>query len=255
MAPLKIEDCKVTQLQLIPVENPEEVLPGTDLVAFFEGAVSPWCEGDILVVSSKVVSKAEGRIVAEGDLCPSKFAEHLAQLTGKSPAYCELVLQESAGVLRTAPGAIICKTHHGFVLANAGVDASNAGGKGRLIPLPVNPDLSARRLGQGLSARCGVHIAVVISDTFGRPWRRGQVDLAIGCWGLEPLHSYAGCPDDDGRQMSQTCIAVADELASAADLVAGKTRRVPGVVVRGYACTGEGSAQELLMPAHLDLFP
>ena len=243
------------ELRFIPVDNQEEIAPGTNLFDFFCKSFSHWHDNDILVVSSKVVSKAEGRIVSEADILPSPFAVHLAGLSGKSPAYCELVLQESAGILRTAPGVIICRTKHGFVMANAGVDASNAGGKGRLIPLPEHPDLSAKQLSIQLSTHFRCHIGVIISDTFGRAWRKGQVNLAIGCWGICPLLDYSGQADNDGRTLAYTHIAVADELAAAADLVAGKTRRIPGVVVRGYSCTGSGGAQELLMPSHLDLFP
>ena len=245
----------MAEIKLIPINNREEILADTDLFDFFRNSFSDWRDKDILVVSSKIVSKAEGCIFSEADLLPSKFAVYLSGLTGKSPAYCELVLQESAGILRTAPGTVICRTHHGFVLANAGVDASNAGGTGRLLSLPRHPDLSAKRLGEQLSEYFQCHIGVIISDTFGRPWRKGQMDLAIGCWGLAPLCDYAGCPDNDGRMLSRTCVAIADELAAAADLVAGKTNRIPGVIIRGYQFTGEGNAQELLMPSHLDLFP
>ena len=243
------------ELRFIPIENSEEITPGTDLFDFFCQSFSQWQDNDLLVVSSKIVSKAEGRIISEADIHPSKFAFYLADLLGRSPAYCELVLQESAGILRTAPGTIICKTKHGFVMANAGVDASNAGGKNRLIPLPEHPDLSAKNLGEQLSAHFNCHIGVIISDTFGRAWRKGQINLAVGCWGINPIHDYAGQPDNDGRLMAHTCIAVADELAAAADLIAGKTKRIPGVIIRGYPCIGNGTAQELLMPSHLDLFP
>lgn len=245
----------MNELQLIPVKGVGEVEPGMDLAQLFSDSFPDLQDNDILVVSSKVISKAEGRIFYEDDLVPSKFAYQLSSLCRKSPAYCELVLRESAGILRTAPGVVICRTHHGFVMANAGVDASNTGGPGRLIPLPQQPDESARKLGLGLQERSGKKIAVIIADTFGRAWRRGQTNLAIGSWGMAPLLDFSGVDDNDGRTMSYTCIAVADELASAADLVAGKTGRIPGVVVRGYSCQGEGCIQDVLMPARMDLFP
>ena len=153
-----------------------------------------------------------------------------------------------------APGVVISRTRHGFVLANAGVDASNSGGPGRLVALPADPDASARRLRAALAASTGKQVAVILSDTFGRAWRVGQTDLAIGVAGLSPLRDYRGETDAGGRPLSRTCLAHADELASAAELVRGKADGIPAVVVRGYECTGDGSAAELVMPPDRDLF-
>ncbi|MGI6402803.1 MAG: coenzyme F420-0:L-glutamate ligase [Oscillospiraceae bacterium] len=242
-------------IHLLPVAGIGEIKAGDDLAGLCVEAFADFRDNDILVVSSKVVSKAEGNVVPESSLSPSPFAQHLAQLTGSSPQYCELVLRESAGILRMAKGVVICRTHHGFVMANAGVDASNTGGEGLLIPLPKDPDESARKIGQQIHALTGKHVGIVISDTFGRAWRVGQMDLAIGVWGISPLRDYRGHPDDDGRMMHKTCIAAADELAAAAELASGKTDRVPAVVVRGYQCSGSGSAKELLMNPAMDLFP
>lgn len=243
-------------ISLLPVTGIGEIRGGDDLSAMILEAFPSFEAGDVLVVSSKAVSKAEGRAVHETTLSPSPFARHLSELTGNTPAYCELVLQESDGILRCAKGVVICRTHHGFVLANAGVDASNAGGAGMLIPLPKDPDASARRLAESLGEATGKPVGVVVSDTFGRAWRNGQMDLAIGVYGIPALYDYAGQPDDDGRILRKTCSAVADELAAAAELVAGKTGRVPAVVVRGFNLPGKtGTAADLVMDPARDLFP
>lgn len=244
------------QIQIIPVKGIGEIAAGTNLAACITDAFSDLKDGDILVVSSKAVSKAEGNVVHESALTPSAFALHLSELTGSSPAYCELVLQESAGILRTAKGVIISRTHHGFVMANAGVDASNTGGEGLLIPLPKNPDASAGMIREEILRLSGKSVAVIISDTFGRAWRTGQMNLAIGVSGMAAVCDYRGQRDDDGRMMSKTCLAVADELAAAAELASGKTDRVPAVVIRGYAApAGDGSVRDLLMDPQKDLFP
>ncbi len=242
-------------IQLLPIEGIGEIKAGDDLASLCVQAFSDFCDGDILVVSSKAVSKAEGNVVRESSLSPSPFAHQLAKLTGSSPQYCELVLRESAGILRMAKGVVICRTHHGFVMANAGVDASNTGGEGLLIPLPKDPDESARKIGERIFALTGKQVGIIISDTFGRAWRLGQMNLAIGVWGMSPFRDYRGRPDDNGRVMHKTCIAVADELAAAAELASGKTDRVPAVIVRGYPSGGSGSAKELLMNPAMDLFP
>jgi len=245
----------MSAIEMFPVKGIGEVRPGDDLGELIYSAFKCFCDGDILVVSSKAVSKAEGNVVSESSLSPTPFAIQLARLTGNSPAYCELVLRESAGILRMTQGVVVCRTHHGFVMANAGVDASNAGGEGLLVPLPKKPDESARGIGKRVCSLSGKKLAVVISDTFGRPWRVGQMNLAVGVWGISPLRDYAGQPDDDGLMLSRTRIAVADQLAAAAELAGGKTDRVPAVVVRGYENAGEGSVKDLLMDAAADLFP
>ena len=241
------------QLNVIPVEGLPELTPGMDLAAELAQRAALE-DGDVVVFSSKAVSKTEGRVVNGRDVVPSPFAHTLAQRTGRDPVYCELVLRESADVVRMGPGVVICRTRHGFVLANAGVDASNAGGEGRYVLLPLDPDASARRLRQSLLERTGRQVAVILSDTFGRAWRRGETDLAVGTAGLAPLEDYRGREDRDGRPLRRSLAARADELACAAGLVRGKAEGIPAVIVRGFDPRGEGSARELLMPPERDLF-
>lgn len=241
----------MNKLELFPVEGIGALSRGDDLAGLIAGRF-PLADGDVVVVASKAVSKVEGNVYTEDDLPPSPFALALAERIHRSPHYCELVLRESADIVRMAPGVVICRTRHGFVLANAGVDASNSGGPGRFVALPVDPDASARRLRADFLARAGKHVAVIISDTFGRAWRVGQTDLAIGTAGLSPLLDCQA--DMDGRPLSYTCPAHADELASAADLARGKEEGVPAVVVRGYPCQGDGGASGLVMPPERDLF-
>jgi coenzyme F420-0:L-glutamate ligase / coenzyme F420-1:gamma-L-glutamate ligase len=205
-----------------------EVRPGDDLAALLASAAS-FEEGDVLVVSHKVVSKAEGRVVSGQDKL-------------------EVVLEESARVVRRRGDLVIAETRHGFVCASAGVDGSNAPESGALVLLPVDPDASARRLHEALG------VAVIVSDSFGRPWRRGTTDVAIGVAGLEPLLDLRGTRDSAGYELRTTEIAVADEIAAAAELVKGKASGVPAAIVRGLAPTGDGSARELVMPEERDLF-
>jgi coenzyme F420-0:L-glutamate ligase/coenzyme F420-1:gamma-L-glutamate ligase len=246
---------------LIPLAGIPEVRPGDDLAALIEAALAAAGIGleadDVLVVTQKVVSKAEGRVVELASVTPRQEAVDWAERWGKDARQVELVLQESAEVLRMAPGGlIISRTRHGFVCANAGVDLSNVGGGDVATLLPVDPDASARALRERLAGVEGIPPAVVISDSFGRPWRNGIVDVAIGCAGLEPLIDLRGTADADGRVMHSTVIAVADELASAADLAGGKVTRQPVVLVRGYRYEpGAGPATALVMDRELDLFP
>jgi len=248
-------------ISLIPLVGIPEVRPGDDLAALIEAALAAAGIGleadDVLVVTQKVVSKAEGRVVELASVTPRKEAVDWAERWGKDARQVELVLQESAEVLRMAPGGlIISRTRHGFVCANAGVDLSNVGGGDVATLLPVDPDASARVLRERLGGVEGIPPAVVISDSFGRPWRNGIVDVAIGCAGLEPLIDLRGTADADGRVMHSTVIAVADELASAADLAGGKVTREPVVLVRGYRYEpGGSSAAALVMDRELDLFP
>ncbi len=230
-----------------------EVRPGDDLAALLATSTR-FAAGDVLVVAHKVVSKAEGRVVALGDVVPSARAVELATPWGKDPRQVEVVLRESAEVVRADRGVLICRTRHGFVCANAGVDASNAGARGELVLLPLDPDASARRL----RARLPNRPAVVITDSFGRAWRHGQVDVAIGIAGLAPLEDWRGRPDAAGRLMRASWVAVADEAAAAADLVRTKDGGVPAAVVRGLARhvapeDGPG-ARPLLRDTDEDLF-
>ena len=248
-------------ISLVALEGIPEIKPGDDLAAHIEAALAAagigLDERDILVVTQKVVSKAEGRVVDLTSVTPRPEAVSWAEEWGKDARQVELVLQESAEVLRRAPGGlIISRTRHGFVCANAGVDLSNVGGGDWATLLPVDPDASARALRERLGELAGARPGVVISDSFGRPWRNGIVDVAIGCAGLEPLVDLRGSPDADGRVMHSTVIAVADEIASAADLAGGKVTHRPVVLVRGYGYEpGDGTATELVMDREHDLFP
>jgi len=244
------------EIRVIPLEGIPELEEGDDLGALLAaaaertGGVEP---GDVVVVAQKAVSKVEGRVVSLDDVEPSDRAR---QLTGPDgdPRHVEVILRETKEVVRSRPPLVITETHHGFVCASAGVDASNAKGAGTLVLLPVDPDASARRLRERLHELTGVWLAVVVSDSFGRAWRQGTTDVALGVAGFSPLRDLRGTPDAAGRELHTTQIAVADELAGAAELVLGKARQVPAALVRGVHLDGDGSAQELLMPRERDLF-
>ncbi|HET7645402.1 MAG TPA: coenzyme F420-0:L-glutamate ligase [Candidatus Limnocylindria bacterium] len=249
------------RLELIALDGIPEIQPGDDLVAAIGDAVDASGVGltddDVLVVTQKIVSKAEGRLVDLATVEPSPFARDWAERWEKDPRQVELVLRESASIVRMGPGGlIISRTRHGLVCANAGVDVSNVGGGEVASLLPLDPDASARALRDGLSARFGAAPAVVISDSFGRPWRNGIVNVAIGVAGLEAVRDMRGEPDAAGRPMRATIIAVADELASAADLAGGKVEQRPVVIVRGAAWRrSEAGASVLVMEPERDLFP
>jgi coenzyme F420-0:L-glutamate ligase/coenzyme F420-1:gamma-L-glutamate ligase len=240
------------------IEGIPEVDPGDDLAAHITRACEhqglALLDGDVLVVTQKAVSKAEGRFVELESVTPSALATELATNWQKDPRHVEVVLRESKRIVRMDHGVIICETRHGLVCANAGVDASNVPG-GRLMLLPLDPDASARRIRDGLRAATGVDVAVIISDTFGRPWRSGYTEVAIGVAGMLPIIDYVGKMDTHGRELRATWICIADELASAAELVTGKVNRVPVAVIRGYAVPrGEGSSQAMVRQAELDMF-
>jgi coenzyme F420-0:L-glutamate ligase / coenzyme F420-1:gamma-L-glutamate ligase len=210
------------------------VRSGDDLAELIAGSAPPDLDdGDILVVAHKAVSKAEGRVRRLGDVSPTERAVELGTAQGKDPRAVQIVLDESASVLRAERGVMICETHHGFVCANAGVDASNAAAPGELILLPLDPDASARGLRARIGALRGARPAVVVSDSFGRAWRVGQTDVAIGAAGLRPLDDWVGRHDASGRELRATAIAVADSIAAAADLARAKNSREPAVLVRG----------------------
>jgi coenzyme F420-0:L-glutamate ligase/coenzyme F420-1:gamma-L-glutamate ligase len=206
------------------------------------------------VIAHKIVSKAEGRTRALADVEPSERAHALAAELGKDPRHVQVVLDESRSVLRAERGVLICETHHGFVCANAGVDASNVPGEDRVVLLPRDPDASARRIREVLQGKP----AVIITDSFGRAWRNGQVDIAIGCAGIRPLEDWRGKPDATGREMKATWIAVADELAAAADLARTKDGAQPLILIRGadrHLAADDGpGAQALIRPEAEDLF-
>ena len=213
-------------------------------------------DGDVLVVTQKVVSKAEGRVVNLRTIEPRPAAVEFASRWGRDARQVEVVLRESAAVLRMERGIVISRTKHGFVCANAGVDASNTGAREMVTLLPDDPDASAARLRERLREDVGVDVAVVISDSFGRPWRFGIVDVALGVAGFSPLDDRRGQPDADGRIMNSTIVAVADQIASAAELAADKTSRRPVVLVRGVTLpVGAGTVgADVVMPAEMDLF-
>ena len=210
-------------------------------------------DGDVVVVAQKAVSKVEGRVVRLDDVEPSERARELAGPDG-DPRHVEVILRESREVVRSRPPLVIAETRHGFVCASAGVDASNAPEAGTLVLLPLDPDASARRLRDRLVGLASVEVGVVVSDSFGRAWRQGTTDVALGVAGLAPLRDLRGARDASGRELQSTQIAVADEIAGAAELVMGKARRVPAALVRGVEARGDGTAGELVMPRERDLF-
>ena len=249
------------RLELIALDGIGEVAPGDDIAALTVDAAAAsaidLADNDVLVVTQKIVSKAEGRLVELASVTPSDFARDWAGRWGKDPRQVELVLRESASIVRMGPGGlIISRTRHGLVCANAGVDVSNVGGGQFASLLPVDPDASAQRIRDGIRERLGTAPAVIISDSFGRPWRNGIVNVAIGSAGIEAVHDMRGRPDAAGRAMQATVIAVADQLASAADLAGGKVDGRPVVVVRGYPWRrSEAGASVLVMEPERDLFP
>lgn len=247
-----------SDVHILGVPGLGEIAPGDDLAALLAEAVRRAGlhigSGDIVVVTQKVVSKAEGRIVRLDTVEPSAVARAWAAQHGKDARVLELILHESRRIVRMYRGILIVETHHGFVCVNAGVDTSNAPA-GSVTLLPEDPDRSARQLRARLEQAFGAPLAVIISDTFGRAWREGLVNVALGVAGLAPLLDYRGQPDSQGRPLHVTQIAVADELAAAAELVMGKTGGVPAAVIQGYRYqAGEGSARELLRAAEQDLF-
>jgi len=246
----------VKGIELIPVDGFPEVRPGDDLEGLIAGAIEDTLRsGDVLVVTHKIMSKAEGRLVDLRTVEPSALAKGYAARWGKDPRQIEVVFRESRRVVRMDRGVVISETHHGFVCANAGVDASNVPGEDTVCLLPVDPDASAAKLREALAGRLGVEVPVVVSDSFGRAWRFGITDIAIGVAGMDPLADYRGRNDPHGYPMEASVLAVADEIAAAAELVMGKTDGVPLAIVRGYAYEkGRGTGQDLLMPPERDMF-
>jgi coenzyme F420-0:L-glutamate ligase/coenzyme F420-1:gamma-L-glutamate ligase len=249
-------------IELSALPGLPEVRPGDDLGALLAAAAQRLegglADGDVLAIAHKVVSKAEGRVIELADVRPGERALALAAEHDKDPRQVQVVLDESVELVRADRGRFICRTRHGFVCANAGVDASNAGGADRLVLLPLDPDASARALRAALRERLGVAPAIVISDSFGRAWRHAQCEVAVGCAGLDPIADYRGRPDADGRELRATAIAIADEAAAAADLVRGKDSREPAVRVRGLGrlvTAGDGPGAAALVRARdEDLF-
>jgi coenzyme F420-0:L-glutamate ligase/coenzyme F420-1:gamma-L-glutamate ligase len=245
-------------LHLFAVPGLPEITAGTDLGALIAGAVSRSGrsieDGDVLVVAQKVVSKAEGAVVRLDQVVASPAAEQWAAANGKDPRVIEVILRESRRIVRMERGILIAETRHGFVCANAGVDASNVA-PGFVTVLPQDPDASAQRLRTVLTLACGSRVGVIVSDTFGRAWREGVVNVALGVAGLQPLIDYRGGEDSYGRPLTSTVIALADELASAAEIVTRKTAGTPVAIVRGAAeWAGEGNGRALVREASRDLF-
>ena len=239
-------------ISIIPVEGLPEIAEGDDLAALIAAGVTLE-DGDVVCVAHKVVSKAEGRVAQLDGVVPSERAYELAGHDG-DPRRLELVLREAARILRARPPLVIAETRHGFVCASAGVDASNAPEADMVVLLPEDPDASAALLRAGLEERTGKTLGVVVTDTFGRAWRFGIANVAIGAAGIDVLRDLRGEHDPVGYELHSTVIAVADEIAAAAELVMGKTERVPVAVVRGLDVAGESTARELIMPPDLDLF-
>jgi len=248
-------------IELLPVEGLPEVGAGDrlgQLVAEAAAGAGGLTDEDVVVVSQKVVSKAEGRVVDLGDVEPGERATELGGRLGKDPRLVEVILRESVDVVRAERDVLIVEGRTGWISANAGVDASNVPGSERVTLLPEDADASARRLRAELRSTAGVRPAVVIADSFGRPWRLGQADVAIGCAGLAPIDDWRGRRDRQGDELAATAIAVADEVAAAADLVRGKDDGVPAVIVRGlgrFVTTDDGpGAAVLRRPGEEDLF-
>jgi coenzyme F420-0:L-glutamate ligase/coenzyme F420-1:gamma-L-glutamate ligase len=246
-------------IHLIPLRDLPEIEPGDDLGMLIAAAAQSTgvnlLNGDVLVVAQKIVSKSEGRLVDLAAVTPSARALEIAERQHRDPRLIEVILSESARLVRQDAHVLITETKHGFVCANAGVDKSNVPGKDWVSLLPVAPDESARRLAARLSELLRIRAAVIITDTFGRAWREGLTNAAIGVAGLQPLKDYRGETDDHGKELSATVLAVADEIAAASGLLMRKTARIPAVIVRGFHYeSGEAGAASLIRPKERDLF-
>ena len=241
-------------LTIIPVEDLPEIEPGHDLAALVSDRIE-LADGDIVMITSKVVSKAEGCAIELASIEPSAFATEWARTWEKDARVVEVVLRQSKRIVRQIGPVLITETHHGFVCANSGVDQSSSGAHDRVLVLPSDPDESARRA-RSRFAELGVDVGVVVTDTFGRPWREGQTDIAIGVAGIGPLLSYIGQQDPHGHEFRVQEICVADELAAAAELVKGNTSRVPVAIVRGYSWVTDETASmaPVIRDSSRDLF-
>lgn len=247
-------------ITILPVKGIPDVKRGDDIAKLVTAGLGKQKiglrTGDILVIAQKIVSKAEGRVVSLSKVKASPFAQGMAAEMDKDPRHVEVILRETKRIIRMRGGHLITETRHGFICANAAVDASNVGRQRDLVTLlPVNPDSSAERIRERVLQLTGIDVPVIITDTFGRPWRMGHVNFAIGVSGLRPIRDYRGTRDMYRRTLRVTEMAVADELASAGELVMNKADKVPVAIVRGYKYVkGKGSGKELLRPEELDLF-
>ena len=247
------------EVRIIGLPGLPIITPGADLAALIHTAIGTaelrLQEGDILVVTQKIVSKAEGCLVALSEVEPSLFAERYARQWDKDARLVEVVLHQSRRIVKMDRGVLITETHHGFICANAGVDQSNIEGQEVVAVLPPDPDASARAIRQGLHERLGIEVAVIISDTFGRPWREGLVNVAIGLAGIEASKDYTGLHDAQGYELRVSALAIADELAAAAELVMNKLDNMPVAIIRGYDYPrGTGSLARLMRAPERDLF-
>lgn len=248
----------MSAVSIYPVAGLPEIVKGASLPDLIGDALARLGmsleAGDVVVITQKVVSKAEGRVVSLDRVHPSVRATEIGQRIGFDPRHVEVILSESVRIVREAPRVLITETRHGFICANSGVDRSNTGGKEMVVLLPEHPDESARRLRTGLQELSGVEVGIVISDSFGRPWREGQVNVAIGAAGVMAMRDYRGQEDPGGYELQGTELAIVDELASAAELVMGKLDRVPVALIRGASAAGDGRVQTLLRDPATDLF-
>lgn len=244
----------VRSLQVFGVEGLPEIVAGDDIAPMIAGAID-LVDGDVVVVTSKIVSKCEGSTIELDEVEPSEFASSFAERWHKDPRVVEIVLRQASRVVRMVGPVLITETHHGFVCANSGVDQSSSGAPGRVTVLPVDPDRSARQLRSRL-VELGVDVAVIVTDTFGRAWREGQTDIAIGLAGIEPMISYVGQVDPHGHEFRVQQLCIADELAGAAELVKGNTSRVPVAVVRGveFVRNDGATARSIIRDPAADLF-
>jgi coenzyme F420-0:L-glutamate ligase/coenzyme F420-1:gamma-L-glutamate ligase len=238
-------------IHIAPVEGLPEIRKGDDLATLIAERAE-LRHGDVLVVAQKAVSKAEGRVVELAEIEPSEQARDLAG--EEDPRRLEVILRESARIVRSRPPLVIAETKHGFVCASAGVDSSNSAAPGTVVLLPEDPDASAARIRDRLRELSGIGVGVIVSDSFGRAWRQGTTDVAIGVAGIRPLLDLKGVRDSAGYELHATVIAIADELAGAAELVMGKTDGIPAAVIRGVDAHGKGSARDLVIPPERDLF-
>jgi coenzyme F420-0:L-glutamate ligase/coenzyme F420-1:gamma-L-glutamate ligase len=242
----------VSGFSAFPVTGIPELREGGDLAAEIVQRVELE-DGDVVVVAQKAISKIEGRVVALEDVEPSDRAREIAGAE-RDPRRIEWILREAKRVVRVRAPLVICETRQGFICASAGVDQSNTPGPGTLVLLPVDPDASAARLRDELGARTGREVGVIVTDSFGRPWRQGTTDVAVGAAGVEVLRDLSGARDPIGYELKATVIAVADEIAGAAQLVSGKLERVPVTIVRGLDVLGDGKATDIPIPPERDLF-
>ena len=249
----------VSEVRILSVPGIPIIVPGDDLAGLIQQAAENVSlavqDGDIVVVTQKIVSKAEDCLVSLADVTPSPLAEQFARQWDKDARQVEVVLQESRRIVKMDRGVIIAETHHGFICANAGVDRSNMEGDDVVAVLPPDPDASARAIRDHLREQMGVEVAVIISDTFGRPWREGLVNVAIGLAGMQANVDYTGQYDAQGYELKVTALSVADELAAAAELVMNKLDNVPVAVIRGYDYPrGDGDLSQLIRDPERDLF-